>query len=139
MHSVIDACLQALSEHKEEKAARIAACEQFIEELQKMRGEDLEPHLSEMVLRKENHILKITFDFPIPSEQKAEKISKNEDVVIGIKNYNINQGLSEIGQLVLDLTVINPSQECEVYAAFIQKFNGFLKQQGYSGYVLAET
>lgn len=67
MRSILDACLQALSEHKEEKAARIAACEQFIEELQKMRGEDLEPYLSEMVLRKENHILKITFDFPIPS------------------------------------------------------------------------
>lgn len=63
----------------------------------------------------------------------------DEDVVIGIKNYNINQGLSEIGQLVLDLTVINPSQECEVYAAFIQEFNGFLKQQGYSGYGLAKT
>ncbi len=71
MHKVLDACLNAIAENKNEKVARTAACKQFIEELKNMKGEDLEPHLSEMVLKKETRMLKITFDFSMPFEPQA--------------------------------------------------------------------
>lgn len=71
MYKVIDACLQVLAENNEEKAARTAACREFIETVKNMKGEDLEPHLSKIVLKKKTPTLEITFDFPMPFGPQA--------------------------------------------------------------------
>lgn len=63
-------------------------------------------------------------------------VDRNDGVVVGIRSYQIEQGLSEEGRLVLDLIVINPYYECETYASFIEEFNQFLMKQGYWGTVL---
>lgn len=71
MRRVLDECLRVIAEDKDEKAARIAACKQFIEEIKNMKGEDLEPHLSEILLKKDTRMLSIMFNFPMPFEPPA--------------------------------------------------------------------
>ena len=72
MNKVLDACMQTLAENKDRKAARIAACELFIKKLTAQKGEVLNLHLSEMVLDKKRHTLKVSFEFPLLFESPIE-------------------------------------------------------------------
>ncbi|MGG4552564.1 hypothetical protein [Paenibacillus humicus] len=53
------------------------------------------------------------------------------EVKVGIQGYEIKQGLDE-SNMTLSLVFANPEGSCEAYVDFLEKFEVFLINSGYS-------
>ncbi|MBG9788519.1 hypothetical protein [Brevibacillus laterosporus] len=55
----------------------------------------------------------------------------NRNVEVGVLSYKIEQGTSE-GKLLLELDFYNPSGNIQEYERFLNAFNSFLEEGGYT-------